>query len=337
MNLTTGYLGLTLRNPLVASPAPANAELGYLRALEDAGIGAVVLPSLFEEQLLAQRDRLDAILAQGEANNPEARSYLPPQAGAGPYGVGPDDYLELIRGAKAALEVPVIASLNGSTPGGWTGYAEQIEQAGADALELNIYHVPVDIEESGGAIEQRYLDVLAQVRQAVRIPLVVKMPPYFSAVGQMARRFVDSGADGLVIFNRYLQPDIDLLRMRLSSELELSQPAEMRLPLLWTALLAGRLPCSLAASGGVESAEQVIKYLLAGADVVMTTAALLRHGPGYAATLLADLERWLELRQVDSPDRLRGVMSHARLRTPGAYQRANHIHLLEHYSSAHRR
>ncbi|CAN7791880.1 dihydroorotate dehydrogenase-like protein [Caballeronia sp. LjRoot34] len=337
MNLTTRYLGLTLRNPLVASPSPANAELGHLKALEDAGIGAVVLPSLFEEQLLAQRESIDAILAQGEANNPEAQNYHPPLALDGPYGVGPQSYLELIRAAKAALDIPVFASLNGSTPSGWTDYAAQIEQAGADALELNIYYVPIDIEQPGSAIEQRYLDVLADVRRTVKIPVVVKMPPYFSSIGNMAQRFVDAGANGLVIFNRYLQPDIDLLRMQLSSELQLSQPAEMRLSLLWTAVLAERVKCSLAGSTGVETVDEVIKYLLAGADVVMTTAALLRHGPGYISTLLADLDAWFEARQVGSPDSLRGVMSRSRLRKPDVYERANYIHLIERYASSHRR
>ncbi|WP_027349443.1 dihydroorotate dehydrogenase-like protein [Halotalea alkalilenta] len=336
MDLTTRYLGLALRNPLIASPSPTNAELGHLKALEDAGIGAVVLPSLFEEQLLARRDRLDEIFAQGEANNPEAQSYLPTQALDGPYGVAPDSYLELIRKAKGALDVPVFASLNGSTPSGWADYAAQIEEAGADGLELNIYYVPVDIGVSGAAIEQRYLDVLASVRREVRIPVVVKMPAYFSSIGNMAQRFVETGANGLVVFNRYLQPDIDLLQMKLSSELELSRPAEMRLSLLWIAVLAGRLDCSLAGSIGVESADQVIKYLLAGADVVMTTSAVMRHGPGHIATLLAGLEAWCEARQVPSLDGLRGVMSRDRLRahTAGVYERANYIHLIEHYASS---
>ncbi len=334
MRLETRYLGLTLANPLVASPSPANARLEHLQALADAGVGAVVLPSLFEEQLLAQQDRFETILAQTESNNPEARGYLPAQA-VGPYGVGADAYLELIRRAKAALGVPVVASLNGSTAGGWTAYAAQIAAAGADALELNIYHVPVDVDESGAAVEQRYLDVLAAVRAAVAIPIAVKMPPYFSSIGHMAQRLVAAGAGGLVLFNRYLQPDIDLATMQLSSELELSTPAEMRLPLLWTAVLAGRVPCSLAASTGVEAAEQVIKYLLAGADVVMTTAALLRHGPGHVATLLAGLREWLDARRVDSLDRVRGVMSRARLRRADVYERANYIHLIEHYAQAH--
>ena len=336
MNLTTRYLGLTLRNPVVASPIPANAELGHLKALEDAGVGAVVLPSLFEEQLMAQAAQMDTFLAESTANNPEAENgYLPETALEGPYGVGPDSYLNLVRQAKASLGVPVVASLNGATPSGWTSYASQIEEAGADALELNIYYVPVDIALSSTAVEQRYLDVLAAVRRTVKIPVVVKMPPYFSSIGAMAQRFVDAGANGLVVFNRYLQPDIDLVKMQLSSELELSNPTEMRLSLLWTAVLAGNLNCSLAGSIGVETSDEVVKYLLAGSDVVMTASAILRHGPGYVKKLVDGLDEWCEARGVESLDRIRGVMSRKRLRKPGVYERANYIHLIEHYSGAH--
>ncbi|WP_204352895.1 dihydroorotate dehydrogenase-like protein [Salinicola peritrichatus] len=335
LDLTTGYLGLTLRNPLVASPSPDNADLGHLRQLEDNGIGAVVLPSLFEEQLSARARWLDDLERNTEAHNPEASGYFPPQVLEGPYGVGPDAYLELIRQARAALDVPVIASLNGATPGGWVDHAAAIEAAGADALELNIYYVPVELEQGGREIEERYLQVLSAVRAKVRIPVVVKMPPYFSAIADMASRFVDGGADGLVVFNRFLQPDIDLSRMTLSSELALSQPEEMRLALLWVAVLHGRLRCSLAASTGVETSEQVVKYLLAGADVVMTTSALLRHGPGHVATLLAGLRAWCEARGVASLAEIRGLMSRERLRdnVAGVYERANYLHLIAHYSS----
>lgn len=334
MDLTTRYLGLTLRNPIVASPTPLNNDLGHLKALEDAGIGAVVLPSLFEEQLIHQYDQIDAIMAQTQANNPEADDgYFPDMADDGPYGMTPDKYLNLIRQAKASLDVPVIASLNGCTPTGWTDYATQMEEAGADALELNIYYVPVDISKTGADIEEQYLHVLKQVRESVKIPIVVKMAPYFSSIGNMAQRFVETGANGLVIFNRYLQPDIDLLHMTTSSELELSQPAEMRLSLLWTAVLSGQVNCSLAGSIGVENVEQVIKYLLAGSDVVMTASAILRHGPGYVKNLVSDLEAWLEARQVSSVDNIRGLMNQKRLHKKGVYERANYIHLIGHYTS----
>lgn len=335
MNLATSYLGLSLDNPLIASSSPANAQLAHLRRLEDAGIAAVVLPSLFQEQIEAEQERLAAIIAQGQDNNPEAQGYLPPHASA-PYGVGPDGYLELIRTAKAALGIPVIASLNGASTSGWTDYAALIEQAGADALELNIYYVPVDIQLSGAALERRYLEVLEAVRSTVRIPVVAKLPPYFSSFGHLATQMVEAGADGLVIFNRYIEPDIDLLRLRLSRELALSQSEEMRLPLQWIALLAGRVDCALAASTGVETAQQVIKYLLAGADVVMTTSALLRHGPGHVRTLLDGLGAWLAARNLEGLGPIRGAMSWSRLGEPGAYARANYIELIEAYSLAHR-
>lgn len=335
-NLATRYLGLELANPLIASPSPANAELSYLRQLEDAGVGAVVLPSLFQEQVEAQQAQLEAIFAQAQNNNPEAQSYLPAGA-SGPYGVGPESYLELIRRAKSALETPVIASLNGCSASGWTEYAALIEDAGADALELNIYYVPVDLSQSGEAVEQRYIDVLKAVRNSVTIPVAVKISPFFSSFGHMAGRLVEAGANGLVIFNRYIEPDIDLVRMRLSRELELSQPSEMRLPLLWIAVLTGRINGSLAASTGVETAEEIVKYLLAGADVVMTTAALLRHGPAHAGVMLGDLRGWLGARGFDSLDKVRGMMSWSRVAEPGAYERANYIHLIETYSRTHSR
>lgn len=333
-DLTTHYAGLTLRNPIVASPSPENAHLSWLRRLDAAGIGAVVLPSLFQEQVEAQEHAVSAILAQAQDNNPEAQSYLPPSV-TGPYGVGPEEYLTLIRNAKEALSVPVIASLNGSSVAGWVEYAAEMERAGADALELNIYYVPVDITQSGEEIEARYLHVLEAVRKQVKLPVIVKIPPFFSSVGHMAARLVAAGANGLVIFNRYIQPDIELGRLRLSRRLELSGPAEIRLPLLWTAVLAGRVECSLAASSGVEGPDEVVKFLLGGADVVMTTSALLRHGPEHVTVLRDGLSDWLSARGLASVSRIRGVMSKARLREPGAYERANYIRLIETYSAEH--
>jgi len=335
MNLVTSYLGFALRNPLIASSSPNNADLDQLRRLDDAGVGAVVLPSLFQEQLEAQSDAYEAILAASADSSPEAQSYLPP-LDTGPYGLGPECYLDLVRRAKDALSVPVIASLNGSSNAGWTHYGSLLQEAGAAAIELNIYHVPVDIQVSGQQIEQSYLDVLAAVRAAVTIPVAVKLPPYFSSIGHMAAQLVDAGADGLVIFNRFMQPDIDLVRLELSSELQLSRPDEMRLPLLWTALLAGRVDASLAASSGVDSADHIVKYLLAGADAVMATAALLRHGPGHVRTLLAGLREWLEIREIESLDRIRGQLSWARAPGKDSYGRANYLHLIETWTAAHR-
>ena len=334
MKLDTLYLGLHLRTPLVASAAPDNADLDHLRRLDEAGIGAVVLPSLFQEQIEAQQHDYEAVLAAHADNSPEAQTYLP-RIDTGPYGLGLERHLDLVRRAKASLSVPVIASLNGSSDTGWTSFASLLEEAGADALELNIYDVPVDLSMSGPDVEQRYLAVLSAVRKTVQIPVAVKMPPYFSSIGHMATRFVDAGANGLVIFNRYLQPDVDLVRLSLSSELELSIPREIRLPLLWTALLAGRVKASLAASTGVEHIDEVVKYLLAGADVVMTTAALLRHGAAYVKTLLTDLVTWLEVRQLDSVDCIRGRMSWAKAQQNESFIRANYLHLLKTFARAH--
>lgn len=334
-DLSTAYAGLALRNPIIASPSPENADLAWLRRLDAAGVGAVVLPSLFQEQIEAQDLAVSALFAQAQDNNPEARGYLPASA-TGPYGVGPEEYLSLIREAKAALSVPVIASLNGASVAGWVDYAAEMEKAGADALELNIYHVPVDITQSGAETEARYLEVLQAVRRHVSLPVIVKIPPFFSSVGHMAAQLVAAGASGLVIFNRYVQPDFDLPRMRLSRRLDLSSPAEMRLPLLWTAVLAGQIDCSLAASTGVETPDEVVKFLLAGADVVMTTAALLRHGPEHATVLVNGLTDWLSARGLVSVSAMRGVMSRARLKQPGAYERANYIHLIEAFSASHR-
>ncbi|ACO77894.1 Dihydroorotate dehydrogenase [Azotobacter vinelandii CA] len=326
MNLTTTYLGLSLRNPLIASASPQNAELDHLHRLDDAGIGAVVLPSVFQEQLEAGANDYASI---GAACS-DVPAFLPPVEG-GPYGMIPESHLALIMRAKAELSVPVIASLNGASANHWTHYAALLEEAGADALELNLYFVPVDPLEPGTAVEQRYLEVLAAVRRTVKIPVAVKMPPYFSAIGNMASRLLEGGADGLVIFNRYLQPDIDLQRLQPISTLELSSPGEMRLPLLWIALLAGRVKGSLAASGGVEDVEQVVKYLLAGADTVMTTAAILRHGPAHVHTLLCGLEAWLQSRRGQSLERIRGQMSWARQQKRDNYVRANYMRLLESY------
>lgn len=328
MNLTITYLGLSLRNPLIASASPQNAELDHLRRLDEAGIGAVVLPSVFQEQLEADVNDYENISA---ACADVPRSLAP--LDSGPYGLIPERHPVLIMRAKAKLSVPVIASLNGASADGWTRYAVLLEEAGADALELNLYFVPVDPLESGAAVEQRYLDMLSAVRRTVKIPLAVKMPPCFSSIGNMASRLTEAGADGLVIFNRYLQPDIDLQRMELSSILKLSCAREIRLPLLWVALLARRIKGSLAASGGVEDVEQVVKYLLAGADAVMTTAAILRHGPGYVRTLLAELEAWLGRQKLESLEQIRGSMSWLRLKRHDNYVRANYLQLIENFST----
>lgn len=321
MDLTTRYLGLALRSPLVASASPLNADVGNLRRLEDVGAAAVVLPSLFEEEIEAEAARFDALTAASMDSSPEARGFFPAAASA-EAGIR---YLELVRRARAAVDIPVIASLNGTTDAGWTRYARVIEDAGAAALELNVHFVPTDLTLPGAAVEQRYLDILRRVRATVSIPVAVKLGPYFSAFGHMAQALAAAGADGLVLFNRFYQPDIDLARLTLTPDLGLSEPHEIRLPLLWLALLSGRVEASLAATSGVATADEVVKYLLVGADVVMTTSALLRHGIDHMAVLLAGLEQWLAARGFTSVAEMRGLMSHRILADPSEFERANYL------------
>lgn len=333
MSLTTTYLGLTLASPLVASASPLNAKLDNLRRLEDAGAAAIVLPSLFQEQIEAEAAVEEARIDIYANSSPEALSYFPPAA-KGPYGLGPEPYLKLIRRAREAVSIPIIASLNGSSPAGWIDYAKLIEQAGASALELNMYHVPTDLFESGRDVEARYIDIVKGVWGEVALPVSVKLTPFLSSIGHFAATLVEHGASGLVLFNRSLQPDIDLVRMHLSDTLELSQPDEMRLPMLWTAILAGRIKASLAASTGVSNATDVVKYLLAGADVVMTTSALLVHDIGYLSTLTDGLRAWMGEREIATLADVRGIMSWQRSRDPSAYTRANYMRILERYASA---
>ena len=330
MDLTTDYMGLRLRNPLIASASPLNSDIGKLRALEDYGAAAVVLPSIFEEQIVAERReferRTEEVAASGFA---EAQSYFPTYDS---YGFEPERYLDIVRRANEAVGIPVIASLNGITREGWTDYASALEQAGADAIELNIYFIPADLSMTGRDVEQRYLEILRLVKASVAIPVAAKIGPHFSAIGAMARALADEGANALVLFNRFYQPDIDIATLRLSMDLELSRPAEIRLPLLWIAILYGRVPAALAASTGVESADEVFKYLLAGADVVMTTSSLLRHGVSHMKTLLDGLWALLAARDIDSVEEVRGRMSQQRLRDPTAFERANYIQMLQDYS-----
>jgi len=332
MSLLTSYLGLTLKSPLVASASPLAGKLDNLRRLEDAGAAAIVLPSLFQEQIEA-----DATARQGHVDvysdsSPEALSYFPAEA-AGPYGIGPEHYLDLIRRGSEAVSVPLIASLNGSTRAGWIEYARAIDQAGAAAIELNLYHVPADLEESGRAVEDRYVDIVSAVCADVAVPVSVKMTPFLSSIGHFATVLADHGAAGLVLFNRTLQPDIDLIHLRLTDSLDLSEASELRLPLLWTALLAGRTKASLALSTGVSSSNDVVKGLLAGADVVMTTSALLRHGVGYLATLTDGLKSWMEAREIGSVDTMRGMLSWQSSKDRSVYTRANYLRILERYAT----
>lgn len=329
MDLSTRYLGLTLKSPLVASASPLNSGLDNIRQLEDCGAGAVVLPSIFEEQIAREQEVLDALMTSGIDSFGEALSYFPSQSS---YAFDIERHLDLIERASSTVDLPVIASLNGVTDHGWIEHARAVERAGAKAIELNIYFIPTDLALSGAEVETRYLDVLRAVKASVSIPVAVKIGPYFSAPGHMALRLAEAGADGLVLFNRFYEPDIDVTRLTLAPTLELSQPYEQRLPLLWIGILAGRVRASLAATTGVESGDDAIKYLLAGADVVMTTSSLLRHGIDHMRVLVDHLSQWLEARGLDSPAGIRGKLSHGAIPNPEAFERANYIKVLQGYS-----
>jgi dihydroorotate dehydrogenase (fumarate) len=326
MDLRTNYLGLILKSPLIASASPLNREVGNIRAMEDGGAGAIVLPSLFEEQIEADLVEVERFVSAGAESSAEAQSYFP-RAAASHAGV--DRYLELIQHARATVDIPVIASLNGISDSGWTDYALLAQEAGANAIELNVFFVPADVIEDGRAVEQRYLDIFQAAQSAVGIPIAMKLSPYFSSVGNFISKLDDAGADGFVLFNRFYQPDIDLVTLTLQRDINLSTPSEIRLPLLWIAVLAGRVRGSLAASTGVETAEQVIKYLLAGADAVMTTSALLRHGVSHMKTLVDGLSQWLEAREIGSLASIRGKLSQQNVRDPAAFERANYVEILQ--------
>jgi dihydroorotate dehydrogenase (fumarate) len=325
MDLSTTYLGLRLKHPLIASSSPLTGELDSLRRLEDAGAAAVVLPSIFEEQIEHEGAEYERWTGFGAESFPEALSYFPSSANAP---AGPHPYLELIRRARSALDIPVIASLNGVTEYGWTEYAKLIEEAGASALELNTFFVPVEVALDGPTVEHRHVHAVRSVKAGVKLPITVKLSPYFSAPGDIVRQLERAGASGFSLFNRFYQPDIDLAAMRLRRDLDLSTPAEMRLPLLWIGVLAGQIRGSIAATTGVYSAEHAVKYLLAGADVVMTASALLRYGVDHMSTLLSDLTAWLDARDVAEVGDIRGRMSRHRLGDPFAFERGNYISIL---------
>jgi dihydroorotate dehydrogenase (fumarate) len=329
MDLTTTYLGLRLKNPLVASASPLTRDIDSIRRLEDAGAAAVVLPSIFEEQIRHEMEETERLVEKGSDSNPEAMSYFAPAA----HHPGPQTYLDRVHQARWAVDIPVIASLNGITDSGWLEYARLFQQAGASALELNMFFVPSDLSIDGVAVERRHVDILRAVKREVTIPVAVKLAPYFSALGDMVHRLEEVGADGCVLFNRFYQPDIDLASLSLRRDLELSTRAEIRLPLLWIGILAGRVRGSLAAASGVESAEEVIKFLLAGADTVMTTSALLRYGIGHMHNLVNGLKDWLDARDIATIEAIRGRLSHCRVADPTAFDRANYISILQGWSS----
>jgi dihydroorotate dehydrogenase (fumarate) len=330
VDLSTTYLRLKLKNPLVASAGPLTGSLDTLRQLEAHGIAAVVLPSLFEEQIEHDELQLHGLFEYQAESFAESLSYFPERAG---FGKGSQEYLELIEAAKTALSVPVIASLNGQSPGGWTRYARMMEEAGADALELNVYFVPTDCDLSGAEVEQRYVDLVTQVRSAVKIPLAVKIGSQFSSIPHLAFRLESAGADGLVLFNRFLEPDVDLEALKFTPDLVLSQRHEVRLPLRWIAILRDQLQCSLAATSGIHDAVNVIRALLVGADVAMMTAGLLKRGPAVTNQILDNVTAWLIEHDYRSVDQLRGSMSRANCPNPGVLERANYMQALATYTS----
>ena len=329
MDLTTQYLGLTLKSPLIiGAAAPLTENLSNIRLLEDSGAAAIVLHSLFEEQIRRERLELHHHLEHGTESFAEALTYFPePDI----FHVGTDAYLDHIRGAKTRVDIPIIASLNGFTLGGWTDYARQMEDAGADAIELNIYWIPTDFDMSGADVEQHYIDVLRAVKSVIQIPVAVKLSPYFSNTANMAKRLCDGGADGLVLFNRFYEPDIDIEALEVQPNLLLSAPSDMRLPLNWIAILYSRLPASLAATSGVSKAEDVIKMLMAGADVTMLVATLLRHGIGHLKTIETDLITWLQEHEYDALDTLRGSMSQLTCPNPSEFERVQYMQAIQTY------
>jgi len=328
MNLTTNYLDMVLKNPIVASSSPLSHNVDSIRRLEDAGAAAVVMYSLFEEQIGFDSYYIDYHLTQGIDSYAESISYFPDMQS---YNVGPDQYMNLIRQAKEAVDIPIIGSLNGASVGGWTDYAALIEDAGADALELNIYYLPTNTEISGLEVERLYLDILTAVRQAVTIPVAVKLSPFFSSTANMASRLADHGADGLVLFNRFYQPDFDLENLEVAPRLVLSNSDDLRLPLRWVAILYGRLGVDLAITSGIHSSHDVIKGLMAGAKVTMMASELLQKGVRRIEQVLNELITWLNEHEYESVTQMIGAMSQQHCPEPAAFERANYMKMLQSY------
>jgi dihydroorotate dehydrogenase (fumarate) len=325
MNLSTTYMGFELPHPLVPGASPMSDDLNAVRQLEDAGAPMIVMYSLFEEQVLREELALTRSIETPKESYAEALNYLPEPAD---FELGPDDYLEQLRKVKAAVSVPVIASLNGTTQGGWLRYAQLLQQAGADGLELNLYELALDPAETGAAVERRGLEVVRAVKMSVQIPVAVKLSPFYSSIANYARELDEAGADALVLFNRFYQPDIDIEQQE-SLRVYLSSPSELLLRLRWIGALAGRVRPSLAATGGVLTAVDAVKAVMAGADVTQIVSALLRHGPSFLREMRLDLARWLEDHGCESLRQIKGSMSLLRCPDPGAYTRANYIRLLK--------
>lgn len=328
MDLTTNYLGLKLRTPLVPAASPLSQELAGIRRMEDAGAAAVVLYSLFEEQLVRERLELHHHLTQGTESFAEALTYFPAPAN---FDHGPEKYLRHIQQAKAATDIPIIASLNGNSPGGWTDYAQQIEQAGADALELNIYHLPANPAHTAADVEQLYVDILAAVKAVVTIPVAVKLSPFFSSFANFARRMTDAGAAGLVLFNRFYQPDIDLEHLEVRTNVLLSRPQALRLPLRWIAILYGQVNVDFAATSGVHTADDALKLLMAGASITQLCSVLLERGIEHISVIERHMREWLAEHEYESVRQMQGSMSQQHCPDPSAFERAQYMRAVQSY------
>ena len=328
MNLTTFYMGLELRTPIVVSASPLSEDIDNIKRMEDAGASAIVLHSLFEEQLREDNLKLDHYLEQGTLSSPEALTYFPEPA---PRHFGPHEYLRHIARAKEAVKLPIIASLNGSSPGGWTQYAREIQGAGADAIELNIYNIPTDPHRSGTEVEQICLDIVAAVKKEVAIPVAVKLSPFFSNFANMANQLDELHADALVLFNRFYQPDIDLASLEVRPNLLLSTPMAMRLPLRWIAILHDRVRASLAATSGIHRATDALKMLMAGADVTMLCSVLMRHGIEQISVIEREMIEWMDEHEYASIQQLRGSLSQKNCPDPSAFERAQYLRAISSY------
>ena len=329
MDITTQYMGLKLRSPIVPSASPLSKNLDSIRRLEDAGAPAITMYSLFEEQITLESQQLDHFLSYGAESFAEAISYFPDMQS---YNVGPEEYLNLISNAKQATSIPIIGSLNGVSAGGWTSYAQKIEQAGADALELNIYYIAANPDVTGAEVEQMYVDVLREVKQCVQIPVAIKIGPAFSSIPNIARRLSDAGADALVLFNRFYQPDLDLDNLEVVPDLVLSNSYELRLPLRWTAILYGRVGADLAITSGVHTYQDVLKSIMAGASIVEIASEFLANGIGRLKEIETEMVRWMEELEYTSVQQMKGSMSQKNVKEPAAYERANYMKALGSWS-----
>jgi dihydroorotate dehydrogenase (fumarate) len=328
IDLSTTYLGLKLKNPLVASASPLSEKLDSVRQLEDCGVSAIVMYSLFEEQVIRESLELDRYLSNGTHTYAEALTYLPE---VGRYSMGPEAYVENVYRLKQATNIPIIGSLNGVSTGGWIQYAQQIEQAGADAVELNIYYLPVDPDLTGAELEENYVNLVKDLRSQVRIPIAVKLSPFFTSMPNMARRLVEAGADGLVLFNRFYQPDFDLDELEVVPNLQLSSSSELRLPLRWIALLYGRVQTDYALTSGVHTTTDMLKAIMAGASVTMVTSEFLQNGIERAGEMLGGMLSWLEEHEYESVLQMQGSMSAQAVAQPNAFKRTNYMKVLSSY------